>query len=249
MRSIHRTLLIILIAIGFVFTAECFAVEAEHGDETYQYPPKILMSGEGRPRPEYTHLVGMGIGAVTGVALGSFVGLPTAVIGGVLGATAYRIYYATQHNLPFLERYGVQFIVMQDRIIILIPSDILFEPSTAVLLPSSTQALNAVVEYLKKYPNENIHISGNTDPIGSRQQNAKLSTAQAMQVAGYFWSHGIQKGPAYRHLSFSGNGAKDPIATNQNMTGMGMNRRIQINIYPNQFSHSYLPEVGEKHFW
>ena len=128
-------------------------------------------------------------------------------------------------------------IVKQDqKILLLLSTDQLFKMNTPHLKESAYPVLDKIVSFLRNYPQENIHISGNTDLIGKnfKFNNISLSLQQAQQIAGYFWALGIHKGPTQGELTYSGDDAKYPIATNKKPAGMAMNRRIQITIYPKQ---------------
>jgi outer membrane protein OmpA-like peptidoglycan-associated protein len=175
--------------------------------------------------------VGGGVGLALGDALAEFPAL------GIVGAGIGLVFSVIYNQNPALEKYGVQFINLHGRLIILIPTDVLFEINGAKLRKSVPQVLGPIAELLKKYPDANIHISGNNNPITPEHRlfhddAPGLSMLQATQIAGYFWEKDVRQGRRQHQVMFGGNGDLAPIAANTNLAGMMLNRRIQIAVYP-----------------
>jgi len=175
-------------------------------------------------------ILGTAIGAAAGAAVGGVVaGSP--VIGGVVGGGLGLAIGSTYKQQNELYKYGINVVNLNGQVILLIPVSRVFETDSTDFQSSAEDLLNAVTEFLKKFPNENIHISSNTDPILNTTRQRELSLAQATKVAGYFWAHGVEQNRSNRRLTFYGNSANYQIATNANFSGMAKNRRIQITIY------------------
>jgi flagellar motor protein MotB len=136
---------------------------------------------------------------------------------------------------PNFKKYGVTFANLHDRLLILIPVSSLFAPTSDIFNKTALDVLTPITKFLTKYQNTNVHISGNSDPILDKKyafSRATLSEQRAVKVAGYFWTHGMNRHSDYqRRLTYSGNGVIYPIATNQELSGMMVNRRVEISIY------------------
>ncbi|MGB0891608.1 MAG: OmpA family protein [Flavobacteriaceae bacterium] len=80
--------------------------------------------------------------------------------------------------------------------------------------------------YLNKYPNKKIIVTGHTDAVGSAEANEWFGSERAKNVVKYFVSQGIEKN---KFTSLS-KGQTEPIATNATSEGRAKNRRIEIKI-------------------
>ncbi|MDX9847539.1 MAG: OmpA family protein [Tenuifilaceae bacterium] len=104
--------------------------------------------------------------------------------------------------------------------------DIYFETGRAGLMPQSFRSLNALIEFLKEYPNVRVEIGGHTDNVGSAAVNQKVSEDRARSVAQYVIDQGI---PAERVVS-KGYGFSKPKASNRTAEGRAQNRRVDFTI-------------------
>jgi outer membrane protein OmpA-like peptidoglycan-associated protein len=143
---------------------------------------------------------------------------------------------------PMLTQFGVHYVYLHGKLVILVPTLILFEPVSDELKPQAYPILDVLVKYLQQYPNANILVAGNASPIVDKKlfEPGTISLRRARNVAKYFKSHGIL--PEYRTLLYTSYGAKYPIATNEKNSGLTANRRIQILVYP----RNTLPYAGCK---
>jgi outer membrane protein OmpA-like peptidoglycan-associated protein len=103
---------------------------------------------------------------------------------------------------------------------------IYFETGRAVLMPESFRSLNALVSFLKQYPNLVVEIGGHTDSTGSAALNQKLSEERAEAVASYALSEGITTG----RIISRGYGPSKPVAGNETEEGRARNRRVDFTI-------------------
>ncbi len=138
---------------------------------------------------------------------------------------------ANNDDIAFLQKNGAGYLVDGDKIYIAVPTDKLFLVNSAEFKRGSSHLLDATVTIAKQYPEMAINVIGNTDPIASENFNQQLSTNQAVQVAGYLWSHGVPNS-SYQKISYKGHGELKPIATNETLSGMAKNRNIMIVIRP-----------------
>ena len=182
--------------------------------------------------------IGTGVGAAAGAGTiaalgGSRAGIALGAIGGgVIG------YYVTtlRFDSGGVMLYGGQVYQVGDRVGIYIPSDQLFEPNTAEFLPQAESILDSAASVLKRYPDNNILISGNTSGFGRNKWERRLSEERAKRVSAYMWNAGINQFKSQdismRQLTYVGYGDYFPIATDLTNEGIRENSRIQITSYP-----------------
>ncbi len=94
------------------------------------------------------------------------------------------------------------------------------------LRPESYTALNDLVDYLNRKPNERIEIGGHTDNVGSDAKNLVLSLERAKAIVEYL----ISKGISNDRLVAKGYGAEEPIEENTTDEGRQKNRRTEVKI-------------------
>jgi outer membrane protein OmpA-like peptidoglycan-associated protein len=105
-------------------------------------------------------------------------------------------------------------------------SQILFDFNTATLRPASYVVIDRVLGEMKSDHTTTVFIDGNTDKIGSDEYNQKLSERRAAVVRAYLIKHGISAGRIKDH----GNGEREPVASNNTVTGRSKNRRAELVI-------------------
>ena len=103
---------------------------------------------------------------------------------------------------------------------------IFFDYKKADLLPESKEQLNKLVDFLKKFPNIHIMVTGYTDVVGGDHFNIPLSYNRSKSVAEYLIENGI-KGD---RIEFEGLGSSDPVADNNTEAGRKLNRRVEFAI-------------------
>ena len=73
-----------------------------------------------------------------------------------------------------------------------------------------------------------MRIAGNTDNVGSREANVRLSRARADAVARFLVSKGFDR----NKFDVVGNGPDKPIASNDTDEGRAKNRRTDFEVIP-----------------
>lgn len=136
------------------------------------------------------------------------------------------------------EKFGKSLVVTQhqDRLVLTMLGQILFESGEAHLTPLGLDIMNQVGEVLATLPNKNIQVEGHTDnnPIYGRLQqryptNWELSTARATSVLRYLIE---QTGMNPQDFSATGYADTRPAAENDSKEGQAQNRRVEIVLYP-----------------
>jgi len=174
--------------------------------------------------------VGAGAGALiagsghrgTGALIGGVVG---AAAGGAVGNYMDRQAAEMKRKLPeaAIAREG-------DKLYVALPSGILFDVDKAVIKPAAKDSIAKAAEVLVKYPDTYITVEGHTDSTGTTEYNQKLSERRAEAVRDQLLRDGV---PASR-VSARGYGESNPIADNSTPEGRQANRRVQLEIRPNE---------------
>lgn len=124
--------------------------------------------------------------------------------------------------------------IVRGRMVIELPSNILFGSGSADLSEDGEAALAQVAEVLREITDRHFQIAGHTDnvPISrSRyESNWELSATRALEVLEYIQDEGGVDGD---NLSAAGFGQFAPVASNDTEEGRAENRRIEIILMPN----------------
>jgi chemotaxis protein MotB len=122
--------------------------------------------------------------------------------------------------------------IVDGRMVLALPTDILFDSGSAKLSKAGKQALQQVAAVLKDMRGRRFQVEGHTDnvPIRTAQypSNWELSAARALGVIKAMTEAGMT-GEA---LSAAGYGEHHPTAKNDGDAGRAENRRIEIVVVP-----------------
>jgi outer membrane protein OmpA-like peptidoglycan-associated protein len=119
--------------------------------------------------------------------------------------------------------------VTEEGIKIKLPDKILFDVGKSDLKPSANEAINALSDIIKQYPESSIRIEGHTDNVGDEAANQKLSEDRAASVLDQLSKTGM---PAMVKFQTIGYGEKKPVASNNTESGRALNRRVEVIILP-----------------
>jgi outer membrane protein OmpA-like peptidoglycan-associated protein len=181
-----------------------------------------------------------GIGAAAGAAVGAIAGGSEhrgrgAAIGAAVGALGGYVW--SQH----MERQkkqietatqgtGVEVQQTQDnRLKVLIPGDISFDPGRADIKPNFRPVLDQFAQSMVQNPGSVIQIIGHTDASGNDAANIALSRDRANAVRDYLGSRGV----AMNRMATDGRGEREPVASNDTDAGRARNRRVEIFVQEN----------------
>ncbi|WP_051312908.1 OmpA family protein [Sporocytophaga myxococcoides] len=109
---------------------------------------------------------------------------------------------------------------------VIVLRNIFFNVNDASLRPESEIELTRVFNFLLKYPNIKLEVSGHSDSDGNRGYNMELSKKRAAAVAEYL----IKKGIRADRLISNGYGPNKPIAPNDSPKNKQINRRTELMI-------------------
>lgn len=179
-------------------------------------------------------LAGAAVGAGTGALIGGkkragrgalIGGVTGAVVGGAIGNYLDRQAAEMKRRIPEAD------VVRQgDRLYVALPSGILFDVDKDQVKPEAQNSLVTAADVLIKYPDTYVTVEGHTDSTGSHEYNQGLSERRAMRVQDVLLRSGVPPG----RLSIRGYGETDPIADNSTPEGRQLNRRVQLEIRPNE---------------
>ena len=182
------------------------------------------------------------IGALTGAAVGAGGGAliagkghrgTGALIGGALGAAGGGAIgnYMDRQAAEMKRKLPEAAVTREgDKLYVALPSGILFDVDKTEIKPAARESIAQAAEVLVKYPDTYITVEGHTDSTGATEYNQKLSEWRADAVRDMLMRDGV---PASR-VSIKGYGESDPIADNSTPEGRQSNRRVQLEIRPNE---------------
>jgi len=155
-------------------------------------------------------MIGAGIGAIAGGAVGNYMDRQEADLRRQTAGT------------------GVDVIRTGDELVLRMPAGITFAIDSSALQPGVQGTLNEVARTLASYNQTYIDVLGHTDSTGSEAYNQTLSERRAQSVADYLASHGV----ARARMGIRGYGETQPIASNDTEVGRAQNRRVEIKVVP-----------------
>lgn len=168
-------------------------------------------------------MVGGGKGAWQGAAIGAVVG---GVTGGVVGHYLDKQEAEMQGILASQDRMQRD----QDSLQVSMSSDIMFETGKAYIQPGGRDKLRQFAGVLNRYPRTTIEVVGHTDSRGSDDSNYELSNRRARAVADELVADGVSPS----RIRTRGEGPSRPVASNDAPEGRSQNRRVEINVTPDE---------------
>ncbi len=192
----------------------------------------------GNQRVSTTGAIGGVAGAVGGYLLGDLIGgrnsrteeIIGAGIGAVAGAAIGTYMDRQQRDLEEATA-GTDTNVIRDgdNLYLQMPGSVAeFDVDSATLRPVFRNTLGEISETLNTYPETYIDVSGHTDSDGSDAYNLDLSRQRARSVANYLEARGVSSA----RIATQGFGESEPIASNATASGKQQNRRVEIRIVP-----------------
>jgi len=168
-------------------------------------------------------IVGGGKGAGEGAAIGAVVGL---LGGGLIGNYMDRQAKEMEGVLAEQDRLRRN----QEQLQVVMASDVMFSSGSAALQPGAQDKLRRFAEVLNRYPRTTVQIIGHTDSRGTEESNDELSRRRARAVADELVADGVSSS----RITTLGRGATKPIATNDTPEGRAQNRRVEVNVNPDE---------------
>lgn len=181
---------------------------------------------------------GAAIGAIAGAVLGKATSNhkdKRAVWGAAIGALAGAAIgdYMDEQEQEFrqeLSGSGIEVVREGNNLRLIMPANITFATGQSYITSGFYSTLNDIAQVLNKYEKTLLSIEGHTDSQGAAQFNQGLSEQRAGSVKGYLTNQGI----IASRLKTTGYGESRAIADNNSNQGRALNRRVEIQIIPNQ---------------
>jgi outer membrane protein OmpA-like peptidoglycan-associated protein len=166
----------------------------------------------GGRRDRTEKILGTGIGAVAGAAVGAYMDKQERELRQRTAGT------------------GVEITRQGDELLLTMPSGITFPINSYEIQPQFRPTLDQVAQTLATYPSTMIDVYGHTDPSGGDRINIPLSQNRAQSVVNYLAGRGV----APVRTRAQGFGSSQPLPGNANATETerAANRRVEIRIVP-----------------
>jgi chemotaxis protein MotB len=143
-----------------------------------------------------------------------------------------------------LDAGELQITLRSGRMVLALPTDVLFDSGKVLISPRGKEALAEVGTVLATLHDRRFQIAGHTDnePIrhSGYASNWELSAERALQVMRFL----IQSGMAPETVSAAAYGEFDPLSANDTPENKAKNRRIEITLQPRIDELVLLPESG-----
>ncbi len=156
-------------------------------------------------------------GALIGAAAGAIAG---GLIGGYLDRQADEL-----DAIP-----GAEVERRDDSLLVNFQSSLLFDTGHSTLQPGAYDRLRSLARTLNNYPKSRVIIKGHTDSTGDERFNQTLSDERADTVRNFLISEAV----APARMTAIGFGEQMPVATNNTPAGRQQNRRVEIEIRPDE---------------
>ncbi len=111
-----------------------------------------------------------------------------------------------------------------ERGIMMTLGDVLFSTNKAQLKSGGIRNLQKLVDFMNQYPQYKVSIEGHTDSQGNDEYNQQLSEQRASAVETTMMNMSI----ASDRIAMLGYGESFPVASNDNVGGRQLNRRVEI---------------------
>ena len=169
-----------------------------------------LISGDDAVERRQRALIGAGVGALAGGAIGGHMDRQEAEL------------------RAQLESSGVSVTRIGDQITLNMPGNVTFATDSSNINPAFYEVLGSVSVVLQKYQSTVIEVAGHTDSDGSVEYNQALSERRAESVAAYLRSQQVMG----QRIITLGQGELRPVASNATAAGKQANRRVELTLVP-----------------
>ena len=115
-----------------------------------------------------------------------------------------------------------------DALVVSLDSDATFDGNGAALSDEGAKRIRALAQTVQEYPKERIIVKSHTDGVGDERTSQRLSEDRADSVRNLLVAEGV----APSRITAMGLGASLPLATNATAEGRQQNRRIELELRP-----------------
>ena len=135
-------------------------------------------------------------------------------------------------NSPNAEKNADKDIIVtqnENYVKIIFRDSMMFETNSATPTPTAMFKINKLIPVLENYPQTIIQVAGHTDNRGTHKYNLKLSEKRAANVANTLINKGLKNKIYAKGCSYD-----KAVMPNTSAENMGLNRRVEIFLYPNE---------------
>ena len=175
------------------------------------------------------------LGTLAGAAAGAAIGgsdhrAGGALIGAAAGALAGGLIgnYLDKQAAELDAIPGAEVQKRDDSILVNFSSALLFDSGSSTLSPGAYDRLRSVARTLNNYPRSRVIIKGHTDSQGATRFNQELSEERADRVRNFLIAESVSP----TRITAIGFGESLPLTTNATPEGRSQNRRVEIEIRP-----------------
>jgi outer membrane protein OmpA-like peptidoglycan-associated protein len=177
------------------------------------------------------------LGTLAGAAAGAAIGghdhrAGGALIGAAAGAMAGGLIgrYLDNQAKELDAIPGAEVQRRDDSLLVNFQGSTLFDSGSATLAPGAYDRLRSLATTLNNYPKSQVIVKGHTDAQGQDSFNQQLSEQRADRVRQFLISEGVSSA----RITSIGFGESMPVTTNDTAEGRAQNRRVEIEIKPNE---------------
>ena len=134
----------------------------------------------------------------------------------------------TQWLVKTLRTYQIKTLILPNKIKIVIPDAVLFQSNSTQMYARAKWPLQYLRYFIGNIAYSKIAIIGYMGDGYNPAMGKQAALHRAQAVAAHLWENAIPD--LTQVLGFSSRGEKDPIASNQYVNGMALNRRVEVII-------------------
>jgi outer membrane protein OmpA-like peptidoglycan-associated protein len=138
---------------------------------------------------------------------------------------------------------GAKTVRLNETILMTWDNNILFGFDSAMLKTDAQSRIERMADVFQRYPDTRIIVAGHTDSQGDEDYNFTLSERRALSVRNYL----IDAGVPPERIETVGFGEFRPVTTNDTEEGRNANRRVEIEIHPNEKLKSSTADADSTH--
>lgn len=172
-----------------------------------------LVSGDDALERRQRALLGAGVGALAGGAVGRYQDRQEAALRAELQGTGVSVTRTGENG---------EYITLN------MPGNITFATDSSDLRPAFFGVLDSVGKVMKEFDQTVVEVAGHTDSTGTDAYNQALSERRASSVSQYLQARGVSA----QRLMTVGMGETRPVADNGTAEGRQANRRVEITVVP-----------------
>lgn len=173
---------------------------------------------------------GAAVGGVAGAVVGGVttgVGVAPGAAVGAIGGGAYGAYLGRRMSLKDqLKNHGVKIVVLGDQVLLVIPSELMFDGMTAAITPQGYATLDIVARVIRTYTKMTVRVEAFTSDAYPATVSAILTKQQAEKIVKALWRRKINT----RLIYAVGGGCRHQVEPNCSDELGGANYRIEITL-------------------